>query len=748
MNWSLHPIFESYGAVIAAAVLMLLPLLAPTYRPLTTARRAALLALRVGVILVALTLMLRPTCVTTTTQPQSRMLMLMFDRSRSMQLPDASGKRTRWEQLQELLNELEPLLNRPGEATEIKLLAFDKELAPVSIGGWSDLKPDGGQTDLGGASDQALRLTRGRRLLAVVMVSDGVQTAYDSQVDVHRAARQLGRDGVPLFTVALGPRGDATQVRDLALENLPDQLSGFIGSDLPISAVVRVQGYVGKPLQAKLSLENSGGHTTELGAVDISASEEGQLVPVQLNFSPPAVGDYKLTMSVAAQQDELVTKNNSLSCYVRIRDGLKVGYLFGTVLGEQRALRWSLSGGSNVQLVTRFINPRFRDRWPLRMSDLLSGKEVDAYIIESVPAAAFHPDDLADLAQQVSAGKGLLMLGGYLSFGPGGYRNTPLNDVLPVEMGRFERQDIGLDKPLAKDLHWAPDEGVRILPTADHPILRLAPGEENLRVWQSLPPLAGINRLEPAKFAQVLAVAQNDLPVLLTSAHGKGRVAAFAGDTTHRWWQHGHQREHQQFWRQTVMWLVGRDMPRSEVWLELSRRRFQPSEPVAIRGGVIDEIKGLAAPTYRLQLTNPAGRTTDLSVRIEDQGAAAELDAPRAAGDYTLLLVATRDGAEIGRAESSFQVIDRDVELSSPAADHEQLARLAKLTESAGGAMVPADDLYDVLRDVLSRPATTEVDTQTRWELAGTPRDAWLVMLALTALLSTEWWLRKRWGLV
>ena len=40
-------------------------------------------------------------------------------------------------------------------------------------------------------------------------------------------------------------------------------------------------------------------------------------------------------------------------------------------------------------------------------------------------------------------GKGLIALGGYHSFGPGGYRNTPLRDVLPIEMDRLARQDFG-----------------------------------------------------------------------------------------------------------------------------------------------------------------------------------------------------------------------------------------------------------------------------------------------------------------
>ncbi len=44
------------------------------------------------------------------------------------------------------------------------------------------------------------------------------------------------------------------------------------------------------------------------------------------------------------------------------------------------------------------------------------------------------------------------MLGGFQSFGPGGYDDTPLANVLPVGMDRFERQQP--DEPIRTDLHW------------------------------------------------------------------------------------------------------------------------------------------------------------------------------------------------------------------------------------------------------------------------------------------------------
>jgi hypothetical protein len=60
---------------------------------------------------------------------------------------------------------------------------------------------------------------------------------------------------------------------------------------------------------------------------------------------------------------------------------------------------------------------------------------------------------------------------------------------------------------------------------------------------------------------------------------------------------------------------------------------------------------------------------------------------------------------------------------------------------------VAPEELPKLLAELAAKPPEYEV-RQTRWKLAGTGADAWLTLLVLTLLLSTEWFLRKRWRLV
>ena len=121
---------------------------------------------------------------------------------------------------------------------------------------------------------------------------------------------------------------------------------------------------------------------------------------------------------------------------------------------------------------------------PADLAERFQPGKYDVYILlGDIDATAFQGDELANLAKCVSRGAGLMMLGGFQSFGPGGYGQTPLANVLPVGMDRLERQQP--DEPLRTDLHWPGP--LRMQPTAmglRHFALLLAGNrQENAALW-------------------------------------------------------------------------------------------------------------------------------------------------------------------------------------------------------------------------------------------------------------------------
>jgi hypothetical protein len=265
--------------------------------------------------------------------------------------------------------------------------------------------------------------------------------------------------------------------------------------------------------------------------------------------------------------------------------------------------------------------------------------------------------------------------------------------------------------------------------------------------------LAGANKFQGVKDAagvQVVAESDAGQPLLVVGEYGRGRVVAMAGDSTYRWAMQGFDAVHRRFWRQVVLWLVGReDREQDQVWVKLAQRRFQPDARVTFTAGVNSPSgEPVAAAELRCELILPDSSRRDVPAARDGVQWLGGIEAVTTPGDYALEVTASRDGKVLGKGRGEFLVFDRDVELSTPAADHDQLARLAAMTGPFGGRVVAPEQVPGLLEDLRDRPPEMDIDVQTKWQLADTARDAWAVLLLLVGLLTAEWFLRKKWGLV
>ncbi|MGL3149369.1 glutamine amidotransferase [Microbacterium sp. A82] len=127
------------------------------------------------------------------------------------------------------------------------------------------------------------------------------------------------------------------------------------------------------------------------------------------------------------------------------------------------------------------------------------------------------PNRLQLLVDWVRDGGALLMVGGYLSFqgieAKANYRNTPLAEILPVEM---ETGDDREETP----------QGVEPVVTAQHPI--------TAGLAETWPHVLGYHRVTPRSGADVLATA-GEHPLVIVDREGAGRVGAFMSDMGPHW---------------------------------------------------------------------------------------------------------------------------------------------------------------------------------------------------------------------
>ncbi|MCA9189288.1 MAG: hypothetical protein KDA99_26875, partial [Planctomycetales bacterium] len=482
----------------------------------------------------------------------------------------------------------------------------------------------------------------------------------------------------------------------------------------------------------------------------VQATEDGEQLNIEMTYVPQEPGQYKLTLQIPQQEGEPIVDNNLQTAYVNVLEGgLRVLFLDSNVVWqEQKFLRRSIDESVDIQLDWQWLDVRLRQQWPVNLAQIVGGNNYDVYLLGDVPAAALGSEGCRLLAQQVQSGKGLMMCGGYHSFGPGGYADTALRDVLPIEMLRSESQPFGAepwpDSHLQRPLAMRPSD-------EDHFVTRLGGRDDNLSVWRRLPPLDEANkfgRLKPA--AVVIAKAETGEPLLVQGNSGNGRVLAFAGDSTYRWYRHGFQAEHKRFWRQAILWLARKDeSQRQNVWVQLDQRRVLPGGSVKLTTGATNANGDIIEDSiFETILHAPDG--TQQAIRVSPDGESwtgtcEDLALP---GDYRLQVKARRGGADIGSAESNFVVVQQDLELLEPAANPQFMAMLSQLTADSGGKTVAPEQMPALFHDIATQPPRTEVTRQTKWQLATTPLDTWLYFLTLIALISSEWFLRKKWGMV
>ena len=745
------PVGSWLGIVLlVAAFVCLLFFLAPDKSRLSPGRRLALIALRTAALLVLVFCMLKPSMVSIRQLQQPATVLVLADSSESMNVADSPNSKTRWEYLRETLKFAMESTRKQivNESMLIRAWVFDREARQISIdntsldiGAW-ERRPSSEETAIGSAMESAVRAMGEQPLSAVVLLSDGGQHAYPpNDLPPQAESRRLGERGVPLWAITYGQSQGAAQARDASVVGLSVPEKVFLGNTVEIIGRIRLEGLSDRNVTVRLMVEQSDGELAEVAKKEIRSTEGMIEESVRFDWTAESLGERKIALSIDAVAGEIVLTNNAVATFVNVVDGgLRVLYLEGSPRVEQRFLRRTLSSSPDVQIDFQWINSVNRSRWPVSLERELS-RDYKVFLIGDLDVDAIRPKDLEKIRVMVENGASIGFLGGFHSFEAGGWGSSPLGRLLPYARDSLSRQRF--DQPIRKDLHVRGP--IKIIPSQQFggvSVLRLGQTvEESDQIWRKLPPLDGANRLPRLlPVAKTLAISETGLPLLVAREYGLGRVLVFAVDSTWRWAMEGSSLSYQRFWRQFVLWLARRDdFDGERLWLKLARRRISVGSPLVFDTGLTLPDGTLAkGNTLSATVVDPAGKSRYVRLVKNGESFSGAITGCSEPGDWRVAVKADLQG---GEAVARFVVYRQDLELANPRANTLLMQQIASTTD--GGVRLP-EELSSIFKEIgQARPVFT---TSEEWSVS--LWDNWITLLIVAGCLCTEWFFRKRWGLV
>jgi uncharacterized membrane protein len=733
-----HPL-PWWLAVIVAAAIAGAALLA--YRrplvPLSSRQRAALISLRVLALALVVVFLVRPVVTESVSSGTEMIVPVLVDVSRSMRVPDV-GSEARIASARRLFET--SILPSIGPGFRAELYSVGTGMSPVAP---ADLHADAAATDLVGALKTASQAQRRRRVPGIVLLSDGADTGQT-------ALESLPAGGPPVFTVGMGSESGLPD-REIAGMTAGDQRLDQAAVDLRVTAVS--YGFRNRPFQLRL-LAN--GRVVE--AREIVPRGDG---PVEEAFTvtPDPQAPTVYSAEIAAEEGEAVAENNARSLLVNpIGRKRRMLVLSGAPGYEHSFLARALTidPGLDVDTVVRkgrndagqptYLVQAGGGRADVLTTGFPSTRQAlyayDAVVIVNVEGDVFTRDQLGQLADFVSArGGGLLVLGGR-SFSGRGLIGTPLEDAVPLALGDRRGAAVRgtVERPGALNTVTLTEDGEH------HPAMRIAPAaDESRRLWSALPALASAAPLGgPRPGAIVLAVtAASDggvRPLVAVQRYGRGRSMVFAGEGAWRWRMMlpAADRSYEFIWRQAARWLSS---PAPDPVSIQAPASAEPGDAVEMAIEVRDELfQPVATAEVEVTFTAPGAESRRLPVaRAGGTDAhftsAVRLEMP---GLHRVNVSARRGNAALGSTEAWFYVGGASRELAEPRLNRPFLERLS--ARSGGRYLEPAE--VDRLRSWLQAVEPLEPEAGRR-DLWNRP---WTIALVI-ALLSTEWTLRRRWGL-
>jgi uncharacterized membrane protein len=625
---------------------------------------------------------------------------------------------------------------------------------------FQNLKAEGQTTQVLASLRSAIEDLQGQRLAGVVLITDGRDTPREV---IPEALAALKNFGVKIYPVVVG---SDKPPKNLQLEAINVQDAAFEGDIVNIKATVRGVGFETghrARLQAinkktNLPLKRADGQPVEAEAI----IENDKPVEVELQWKPEKVETVDIDVVIIKEPGELDEEDNVRSTQVAVLDAkINVLYVEGYPRWEYRYVKNEMIRDAtvNISCLLTSADPTFAQegdapdpkvgfpgpikRFPESIEEIL---KYDIVVFGDVDPRQFTDAQLQLIKDFVSKrGGGFGMIAGP-RFSPAAYRNTALEEVLPVLITRVQEGHVasikdGFRPELTRD-------------GADSSIFRFfadkAKNENFIKneiqpiFWfcQGVQVKPGLGEVY-AQHPSATAPDGHKAPLLVLGRYGSGRTLFSAIDDSWRWRFYTGENVFDTYWIQQFRYLArSKKLGQRKITFQSFRPSYDLGTQVRLSLKILDpQLLTQLPELIPVEINGPDGKTLYRENMVKQEG---QIDLYLSSytadkiGKFQAKLPPIAGGVDA--MEIPFEVNVPRLELNEPQVDRQLLSRLA--SETMGKTYELDQAKAHLAADIPSAAKQIPVEiSEPLWN-----KDRALVIFVL--LITVEWVLRKSYGML
>ncbi len=694
-----------------------------TVPPISKKKRIVLILLRTTGLILLLFALFEPVLTITGGNIISPKIAVLLDNSISTSLKDAGIDRK-----EAYRNAVNAINFNKLKSTDFYFALFDYNTRALIDFQFDSINFQGQQTDISKSIRWVSNKPQNDNIQAVILITDG---AFNTGTNPIYDSEMLGK---PIYIIGIG---DTIEPKDISIQNLITNEIAYLNKSVPININFDAYGFGNTSIKLNL-FENE----VKIYEEQINLNENRKNYTAVIEYIPKNEGIKKITAYIEPLKGEITEKNNKISEFIEvIKHKKEIAIFCGSLNPDVSFVKNELQKeeGVNVKLHTQKKDAEFYGNYP-SATDLL---KAEIFVFIGFPVSSTPNNLLLAIKKELDKGKPLFFIASSMT----DYTKLKLlDDYLPFTTISSRQQEF-----LA-----VPDVKNDVLA---NPIIRIYGTEEDINVWNRLPPIYRTEtfvRVKPESEI-VASIKVNNVPLrepLIIMRHFQDKKSlALLGYGLYRWKLFGYSADIAKqisdvpdvmsiFITNVINWLSISDASK-QVKIKTTKNNYSTAEDVEFIAQVYDAAYN---PVDNAKvLINIIGDNDKRELLLNSiyngryYGKIASM--PR--GDYAYSGEAVIEGKSLGSAKGKFSIGEIAIEYQNLKMNYSLLTNIAERT---GGKFYFPNESSSLIDDVLNNSMFTEQSIRIRNDLL--IWDMIYIMALALACFATEWYIRKKTGML